>query len=456
MSPVQGTASSLQTDIERLVNDIHANSGVPGIAVAVSVGGERISVTVGTSAAGSGIPLSADSGFQLGCITKLLTSLVALELADTGALSLDAPVGEYVPELVAVPALNAVRVRHLGSHTSGYQGINPGNPRFGYFYSWPKFLEFLGATQQMFTPGTTFSYEHTELVILGEILRRISGKPVMQIARERLFEPLGLRFGTIDAKQPSDPRTTVADHTFDAAAGHYQVVRAMPYCDFWMASLSNLTAGVSDLARLGEAFLGQHAGCGLSPEVARQARVPDVSVPMTRGGRTSEQLPVAFGFGCAEYSGNLFGHNGSARGQTCGLRFDPDRGLALVVGLNSWQPYLRDRLLNSISRLVPGSQPERPRAAEPIGVDLRELAGTYSGSVQGSQVIVSNCGNELACDLGNTAGERMLRIVMVQDEEGRLVMKSDAQHLSVGFFLEKTAATPCLMLGLNAFRKTVV
>jgi hypothetical protein len=42
---------------------------------------------------------------------------------------------------------------------------------------------------------------------------------------------------------------------------------------------------------------------------------------------------------------------------------------------------------------------------------------------------------------------------MVRDHDGRIVMKSDAQHLGVGFFLEPSTGVPCLMLGMNAFKK---
>src|SRR4051794_35385986 len=115
------TSSSigLRDQLQSLVDAARQRTGIPGINVAVSVAGERVTACSGTVALGSGIPLVQDARFQLGCITKMLTSVIALELAQAGELSLEAPLGHYLPELCVTPEKQAIRVRHLGCHTGG-------------------------------------------------------------------------------------------------------------------------------------------------------------------------------------------------------------------------------------------------------------------------------------------------------------------------------------------------
>ena len=171
------------------------------------------------------------------------------------------------------------------------------------------------------------------------------------------------------------------------------------------------------------------------------------------GGRLREQIPIAYGFGCAENADSLFGHNGSGRGQTCGVRFDADRKIAVVVALNAWLPYVRDHLLRETGALLGTPRAQSAGVPQTVDVESGEFEGVYTGCVPGAQVTVSRSGPELNCDLCDASGAVQARMILIPDGRGGLAMKSDAQHLSVGFFREKAAGTPCLMLGLNAFRK---
>lgn len=439
--------NSLKQDLELLVREAHSRSGIPGLAVSLSVADERISATAGT--AGNGNPMSASSRFQIGCITKMLTSLVALDLAYAGKLSLDAPIGEYLPELHTPPGGSGITVGHLASHTSGYRGLNPGLPQFGYFYSWPKFVDFFGSTEQVFVPGTTFNYEHTESVILGEIVRRVAGMPVEQIIQEKIVRPLGLRLGNAVAEGEQTP---VIDYSRDVASGQYRPMRAVPFCNFWMASLSNWTAGVGDLGILAESMFSPGASWEVDGRAVQHASRAIIGLPAVVAGRHSEHVPASFGMGCAEYAGHLLGHNGSGRGQTCGLRFNPERRIAIVVALNAWQPYLRDYLLNAVSRLVGPVSPVAMRAPAVSEFESPEIEGIYAGCVGGSELRVSRRGAELSCDLADATGAVKAGMTLTLGVDGPK-LQSDVPHLSIGPFRSGPESEPCMMLGLNAFKK---
>src|SRR5688572_2234156 len=90
---------SLRPHLQGFVASVQRETAVPGIAVAVSIAGERLEAFAGSRSAGRTLPLGPDARFHLGCTTKLLLAMLALELCNSGALDLDAAVGEYVPEL---------------------------------------------------------------------------------------------------------------------------------------------------------------------------------------------------------------------------------------------------------------------------------------------------------------------------------------------------------------------
>src|SRR5690349_1986876 len=103
----------LEPQLEGFVTRMQRETGVPGIGVAVSVAGRRIEAHAGTRAAGVALPLGADARYHLGCATKLLLAICALELAHCGMLDLEAAIGDYLAELRGTRHGAGVRVAHL-------------------------------------------------------------------------------------------------------------------------------------------------------------------------------------------------------------------------------------------------------------------------------------------------------------------------------------------------------
>lgn len=437
--------------MQSLLQQLHAKTGIPGLSASISVGGARTTAVAGANSSDGSIPMSPDSRFQLGCITKLLTSLIAMELSHSGALNLDAPIGEYLPELAGVQKSRDIRLRHLGSHTSGYQGLNLADPHSAYFYSWEKFTALFRETPQIFTPGTVFNYEHTECVLLGEIVRRVTQSEPAQLVAELILKPLQLTIGSLKADM-SDPRFRVADHAPQGESGQFKELRSVAYCGFWAASLSDLTISTLDLVRLGEALAGL-AECSLGKRTVENVRAPLMMLPRQTGGPRCEQMPLSFGFGCANYAGGWFGHNGSARGQTCGFRFDPARKRVIVVALNAWQPHIRDFLINQIARDVAPSQPAGPSALSEEDWSFSDIEGSYVSCVQGVSLVAQGQDDQLVCKISNSSTKATAELTLSRNPQGVIAVHSNASHLSAGLFRDPTTGAPCFMIGLNAFRK---
>jgi CubicO group peptidase (beta-lactamase class C family) len=136
--------------------------------------------------------------------TKTVTSLAALMLADRGELDVDAPVAAYWPEFAA-NGKQGVLVRHLMSHSSGVSGLD--QPAVVEdLYDWQKATSRMAAQAPWWEPGTASGYHALNYGhLVGELVRRISGKPLRQFVAEEIAGPLGADF-QIGAAESDWPR----------------------------------------------------------------------------------------------------------------------------------------------------------------------------------------------------------------------------------------------------------
>jgi CubicO group peptidase (beta-lactamase class C family) len=138
-------------------------------------------------------PVGPESVFLMASITKPVVYTAALRLVERGKLNLSDPVTRYVPEFKA-NGKEAVRVRHLFTHTSGLPDMPPGNLELRRKHA--PLQAFADAavrdTTLAFPPGTRVSYQSSGTLVVAEIVRRLSGRPVSDVLRMELFEPLGL------------------------------------------------------------------------------------------------------------------------------------------------------------------------------------------------------------------------------------------------------------------------
>jgi CubicO group peptidase (beta-lactamase class C family) len=125
--------------------------------------------------------------------TKTITSLAALMLVDRGELDVDAPVARYWPEFAA-QGKQDILVRHLMSHASGVSGLD--QPAvIEDLYDWPASTSRMAAQAPWWEPGTASGYHALNYGhLVGEVVRRISGKMLKQFVAEEIAGPLGADF----------------------------------------------------------------------------------------------------------------------------------------------------------------------------------------------------------------------------------------------------------------------
>jgi CubicO group peptidase (beta-lactamase class C family) len=163
---------------------------------------------------GANLPMERDSLFRIASMTKPIVSLAALMLVEEGRLSLDTPIARWLPELGAMrvlarpggplednhPSPRQVTLEDLLTHRSGlgssYTVTGPLAHAYGELVgaaSEPEgWLAALGALPLVRPPGSGFLYGHSTDV-LGFLIARAAGKPLGELLRERVFEPLGMQ-----------------------------------------------------------------------------------------------------------------------------------------------------------------------------------------------------------------------------------------------------------------------
>jgi CubicO group peptidase (beta-lactamase class C family) len=162
-----------------------------GAAVAVSIDGESV-----IDLWGGWIDAQRTRAWErdtLTCVfssTKTVMALCALLLADRGEIDVDAPIRRYWPEFSAP----AVTLRHCLAHTAGLPGIDePLAPEA--IYDWEKITSSLARQAPWWTPGTMWAYHGlTQGYLVGEVVRRITGRTIGTFLREELAGPLGADF----------------------------------------------------------------------------------------------------------------------------------------------------------------------------------------------------------------------------------------------------------------------
>ncbi|GIE99857.1 serine hydrolase [Paractinoplanes rishiriensis] len=165
-----------------------------GASFCVTVGGETVVDLWGGFADGERTrPWGEDTIVGVYSTTKTMTALTALLVADRGELDFAAPVARYWPEFAA-GGKEAVTVAHLMSHSAGLCGWQEPITRHD-LYDWEKATALLAAQEPSWKPGTASGYHAmTQGYLVGEVVRRITGKSLGTVFREEIAEPLGADF----------------------------------------------------------------------------------------------------------------------------------------------------------------------------------------------------------------------------------------------------------------------
>lgn len=159
----------------------------------------------GVSDLASGTPITEDTVFRIGSISKTFTAIAVMQLWEQRLVDLDAPANDYLRSYMLMPAKESWRpatVRHLLTHTAGVpEWVHPSRMvNSGWFAETfpldkrlPTLAEYYrGSLRLAVEPGTVWTYTDHGFATLGQIVEDVSGQPLHRYLREHIFEPLGM------------------------------------------------------------------------------------------------------------------------------------------------------------------------------------------------------------------------------------------------------------------------
>jgi CubicO group peptidase (beta-lactamase class C family) len=192
-----GLAGDAQADqIDDYVKAEMARQRVPGLALAIIQHGHLVRAQgYGFANLEHSVPVHPDTVFKTGAVGMQFTAAATMLLAEDGKLRLDDSVRKFLPE--APPAWAAVTIRNLLNHTSGLPATPAGEFRTD--YTDDELLRIIYRQDLNFHAGKRWRFSYTDYIVLGFIIRKVSGEFYGDLLAKRIFAPLGMRTArTID------------------------------------------------------------------------------------------------------------------------------------------------------------------------------------------------------------------------------------------------------------------
>jgi CubicO group peptidase (beta-lactamase class C family) len=275
---------ALAASIDKVVLDNISRRHLRAAIVRVSIDGKEV-ITKAYGDSMTGVPATADMHFRNGAIAISYVSTILLQLVEEKKVSLDDKISKWVPE---IGHSDEVTLGQLAQMTSGYPDYLIGNQDVDVqlyqnpFKQWgpEEIVNTVSSKPLLFTPGTNWSYAHTNYVILGLALEKITGKSIPDLMQERIFGPLGLKNTSGNDSTPAIPEPAL--HMFTSERrGIVGVPEGSPYYEestYWNPSITITHGAVqtTDIVDVDASAIAIGTGKLLKPESYQKMVAPDL------------------------------------------------------------------------------------------------------------------------------------------------------------------------------------
>jgi len=324
--------------IDRAAQAAIANKETPGLQVAVYKDGAPLLVkSYGSANLELGVPVSNDSVFRIGSVTKQFVAVALLQLQEEGKLTISDKLSKYYPSYPRAADITLAQMLH---HTSGMHNFlededfrerdmaltKTTDEWVEHFARMPKV--------QDFEPGTGWHYSNTAYFLLGGVVEKVTQQPLAAVFEERLFKPLGMTRTALDDEKDIVPGRVAG---YDAGAqGEFKNARFISMTVPGAAGAMRSSAG--DLMRWNSALFG---GKLLQPASFQAMITPG---RLDDGRLSSSVIPdnhleggeYGYGLVLGKLEGHAWiGHAGGISGFTAFLLELPDDGITMAVIANS-------------------------------------------------------------------------------------------------------------------------
>jgi CubicO group peptidase (beta-lactamase class C family) len=381
---------SADVELQRKVDQIFSaydNPNSPGCALGVIRDGAFIyKKGYGTASLELGVPLTPQSVFYMGSVSKQFTAASVVLAAEQGLLSLDDDIRKYVPELPSYG--KPVTLRQMLHHIAGFRDIftllDLAGRNAEDLHPTNELLDLVARQKALnFNPGDEFSYSNSNYFLMSVVIRRVTGKPLSQFADENIFKPLGMTHTRF-----------YDDHTL-VVPGRVPAYEPRPGGSFrigWSTNFDKvgdggLMSSADDLLLWDRNFYDNKLGKGA---LLKELQTPGVL-------NNGKPIEYALGLFISKYRGLLtVAHGGSLFGyRTEILRFPQQKfSVICLCNLSTSRP---SELANHVADIYLANQldPE-PEVAPPANADARPYAGQYRDKESHSVLKVSASKDDVA------------------------------------------------------------
>ena len=379
------TRPSTRKTLENFIFKKMSEQGIVGLSIATIKDGKQDykrgfgfrNLLQGTSATPNTI-------YCIGSVTKSFTASAILKLAEQGLLSLDDPIGKYLPiELTAMGG--PVLIKHLLSHTSGLSALGYAeatltavtdfNDDWLPISSPEDLMVFMNGADEwaMARPGERYAYLNEGYILLGSIIRAVSRMEYDQYMQKQVLEPLGMMrssFNEHDIEQDKDVASP-----YVSGANDEKVETRYPYGQ--MIADGGLMTNVVDMTKFIQMFTSKDPETVkiLSDESLKNQYTPKIKTSDIPLGDAHERY-YAYGLRIkSDFFGyNLVYHSGSVFGSSAYMGFIPEKNVGVVI-MATGGYFLEDVGELTIAQLLgvnPDDVPYFKRVEQ-----LESLTGTY-------------------------------------------------------------------------------
>jgi len=327
----------------KVVEGAVAEKVFPGAALAVGYRGKVSYHAFGRLTYEKDAPeTKIDTMYDLASLTKVVVTTTLVEKLVEGdfasTLSLDAPIERYLSEWPNGPQpewRHRVTVRNLMTHTSGL-------PPFKEYWRTSKgkedTLRMIFAEPLEYEPGTKVVYSDLGIILMAEIIQRLTGKPLDQLASQYIFEPLSMKNSMYNPSKKLWPgiAPTEIDERWRHRLVQGEVHDENAYAIGGVSGHAGVFSTAPDLATFCQMLL--NGGIYAHQRIVKRATIAEFTVPqaLARNTRTLGWVVPTEGSSSGHYfSAHSYGHTGFT-GTT--IWIDPDRDLFVVLLTNRVYP----------------------------------------------------------------------------------------------------------------------
>jgi CubicO group peptidase (beta-lactamase class C family) len=342
---------------------------VPGAAVGIYNKGEEFAAGFGFTSVEHPLPVTTDTLFQTGSISKTFTGTVIMQLVERGKIDLDVPVRKYIKDFKVKnkDVSEKVTVRHLLTHMGGWVG--------DYFNDFgtgedalDRMVKDIAKMPQVQPLGTIWSYNNTGFNVASRIIEIVTKKPYEQAVQEMLLDPLGLDMTFF---YPSDILFT---HRF--VVGHQTVDGNVKVARPWaIGRAGNGVGGVVSTVRDLLKYARFHMSGGKKNVITGKS-LKAMRVPQEDAG--ARGLMGITWFISKVGAVTVYAHGGATNGQQAYLFFIPDKDFACAILTNSDEGgIITDGVLSKVLELYFHAKSSLPKPIKIPARELKEYVGRY-------------------------------------------------------------------------------